>query len=411
MLTTTPLASPQVRPVLPRNRTALPGRRRGGQPGNSNAFRHGFYSSTAPQPGSAFFRTSPKAQEAFLLPATIKRGWITALKYILDENRLRLLDIGFITAGRLSFEKRTSCLRAAARVAGSIEKATLALHELGGRQEHLRSLARRMPLLLNRGFERHGITARPIFVPLELGNLHANLGWEPHRLTAVQWLLLQETFDTLHVELDSSRKYRRRKPLPSDRILLEGILWKLAGGLRWQDLRGKYPVRLCQELYSVLCRTGSMQAIFNHLHWHLNVYGEASLAELVERGCFEISGNRVLLSPSEELTWEKYTALVLLQQACHARRSIRREETLEPRCRGIFYRQPAIRLPKSTRRPARPSSPPPSPPASIPMQDTLQSILGPGGRDLPQVPGLVSLPSPHPISVGLTLRGPPHLCH
>jgi hypothetical protein len=57
----------------------------------------------------------------------------------------------------------------------------------------------------------------------------------------------------------------------------------------------------------------------------------------------------VLLSPSEELTWEKYTALVLLQQAYHARRSTRREENLERRCRGVFFRQPVIRFPKFPR--------------------------------------------------------------
>ncbi|HEY5271170.1 MAG TPA: transposase, partial [Anaerolineales bacterium] len=167
--------------------------------------------------------------------------------------------------------------------------------------------------------------------------------WESHRLTDAQWLLLQETFVSLHVELDSSRKYHRRKPLPADRILFEGILWKLAGGLRWQDLPDNYPVRLCQDLYSALYRTGYLQAIYKQLHWYLNVYGEAALDELVARGCFVIAGNRVQLSPSEDLTWEKYTALFLLQQGFHARRAIQREADLERRRRGIFYRLPAIR--------------------------------------------------------------------
>ena len=142
----------------------------------------------------------------------------------------------------------------------------------------------------------------------------------------------------------SDRKYRRRKALPSDRLLLEGILWKLAGGLRWQDLKSEYPVRACQDLYRQLCRTGRMQSILQQLLWHLNVYGKATLAELVERGCFEISGHQVLLSPSEELTWEKYIALVLLQQAFHARRSIQREADRERRRRGNFFRFPALRL-------------------------------------------------------------------
>ncbi|MFA5874760.1 MAG: hypothetical protein WC832_12445, partial [Anaerolineales bacterium] len=198
--------------------------------------------------------------------------------------------------------------------------------------------------LLHWEFDRRGIPAQPIFVPQELENFHANLGWEFPRLTAAQWWLLQQTFRSLHVELDSFRKYRRRKPLPADRILLEGILWKLAGGLRWQDLPGNYPVRLCQDLYWALYRTGHLQAIYQQLHWHLNIYGEAALDELVERGCFVITGNRVHLSPSEEQTWEKYTALLLLQQAFHARRVIQREADLERRRRGLFLRLPSLRL-------------------------------------------------------------------
>jgi transposase len=241
-------------------------------------------------------------------------------------------------------------LRTATSIVGTHVKAFKALHELGGRQEHLRSLVSELPALLRREFGRRGIPAWLAFVPQELNNLHANLGWESRRLTDAQWLLLQETFLSLHVELDSSRKYRRRKPWPADRLLFEGILWKLASGLHWQDLPEDYPVRLCQDLYSALYRTGHLQAIYKQLHWHLNVYGEATLDELVERGCFVITGNRVQLSPSEDLTWEKYTALFLLQQAYHARRAIQREADRDRRRRGNFFRQPALRLPRFPRR-------------------------------------------------------------
>jgi len=196
---------------------------------------------------------------------------------------------------------------------------------------------------------------------------HADLVWESRRLSAAQWLLLQETFISLHVELDSSRKYRRRIPLPADRFLFEGLLWKLAGGLRWQDLPDKFPLRPCQDLYWALIRTGHLQAIYQQLHWHLNVYAEATLDELFERGCFVIKGNRVQLFPSEDLTWEKFTALFLLQQAFHARRAIQWEANLERRRRGLFYRLPPLRLQNFLGRPARfstPGSPPNIPPHS-----------------------------------------------
>jgi len=326
---------------------------------------------------------------------------------MMDENRLKLLEVTKITTRPLPFTEMCSWLRLATKLVGTHEKVVKALHELGGRQEHLRSLVRDLPALLRWEFYCRGIPVRRVFVPQKLNNLHANLGCESHRLTDAQWLLLQETFLTLHADLDSSRKYRRRKPMPADRLLFEGILWKWSGGLGWQDLRGKYPVRLCQELYSALCRMGYMQVIYRQLHWHLDAYGESTLQELVERGCFEISGNRALLSPSEELTWEKYTALFLLQQAFHARRAIQREADRDRRCRGNFYRLPAIRLLNSYRRPAWPPSPPPSRPASDPIPDTIQTRSGMDSKDLPIPPGAVSMHLPHRIPGAATFLGPP----
>ena len=101
----------------------------------------------------------------------------------------------------------TSRVRAASKIAGTNLKAVKALHELGGRQAHLRSLVRDLPALLRWESGRRGIPNQPVFVPLILDNLHANLGGtdferESHHLTPAQWLLLQETFLSLHVELD-----------------------------------------------------------------------------------------------------------------------------------------------------------------------------------------------------------------
>jgi len=179
-----------------------------------------------------------------------------------------------------------------------------------------------------------------------------------------------------------------------------------------------YPVRACQELYRALCRMGYMQSILEQLRWHLDVHGEANLAELVDRGCFEISGPRVLLSPSKELTWEKYTALLLLQQGCLVRRSLQREEDQERRRRGNFYRLPAIRLSNMHYLPSRPPSPPPSRPASPPMSEAPRAGSGLVGARSPDPPrqmtaglpiasGLVSMQSPHLILAASIPRSPP----
>ncbi len=121
-------------------------------------------------------------------------------------------------------------------------------------------------------------------------------------------------------------------------------MWKFSNNLHWRDLEGRYPVRPCQDLYSTLCRTGCMRAIYRQLLWHLNVFGKSTLMDLVECGSFLIIGNRIKLRPFEELTWEKYTGLFLLQQAYSSRSSLKRTEDWDRRLRGNCYRLPSLRF-------------------------------------------------------------------
>lgn len=344
---------------LPDSFPLPPHRKRGGQPGNSNAYRHGLYSTRAPQPQL----TTIKPVSVKTDPSDIQKGLqerlIVSCKNELRENRF-MLGVGLaVSMHGLPRNEMLSQVRAATMIVGKNLKIIRALHELGGRQAYLLSLVRDLPALLRWKFHEWGIPARPAFVPRKLVILHANLGWEAPHLIDAQWSLLQKTFISLHADLDYFRKYHRRKPLPSDRFLLEGILWKLAHGLRWRDLAGKYPVRRCQELYSALFRSGRMQTINNRLLGYLDVQGESTLRSLVERGCFVISGNRVLLAPSEKLTWEKYTALLLLQQAYHVRRSIKLENDCDRRRQGRYFRLPSFRVPGSPPRSACSLSHPP----------------------------------------------------
>jgi hypothetical protein len=208
--------------------------------------------------------------------------------------------------------------RAANRVLRKQHKIFKAFHKLAGSKKRLHVLVFLIPILVSGGSRQDCFSPFEIFVPHQVENNHANLSWKFSRLTESQWQPLQETFRAMHFELDASRKYRRRKPLPPDRLLLECILVKLALGLCWQDLKKAYPSRACQDRYQFLVRSGRMASIFEHLHSHLEMDGQSTLEELVDRGCFYISGNRVHFSSSEELTWEKNTALLLLQQTLHA---------------------------------------------------------------------------------------------
>lgn len=351
---------------LPPPGNSLGTRKRGGQPGNTNAFRHGLYSRLNPQSGHT--STKPSLIKYFDLNAE------TSLLWSLSENRHKLAQIASITRDGMPHEELISWLRAITMIVGKNVKIIRTLHELGGRQEHMRSMVRNLHFLLNREFDRRGIPASSVFVPQELINLHGNFEWKPYHLSEGQWLHLREVFVSLQIELDSSRKYHRRKPLPSARFLFEGILWKLVNRIRWQDLPGKYPVRLCQDLYSALYRTGRMQIIYRQLHRHLNDFGESTLDVLVDRGCFVINGNRVRLSPSEDLTWEKYTGLFLLQQAFRSRRSIQNEENRERRRRGNFLRLPSLKIHGSIYRSQRAPRQLP-PPHSTPLTTCMESVI------------------------------------
>gem|GEM_PF-96951 len=268
---------------------------------------------------------------------------IASGKRELRENRSKLVHSLEVTMNGLPHNELLHWVHAATLIVGKNLKIIRNLHELDGRQAHLRSIFRDLPALLRwESFER-GIPVQPAFVPQKLFILHSNLSWESPHLTDAQWSLLEETFVSLHANLDYFRKYHRCKPLPSDRFLLEGILWKLSNSIRWQDLAGKYPVRPCRNLYSSLFRSGRMQTIYKILEWYLDTYGGTTLHDLVERGCFAISRNRVVFAPSGAPSWEKYTALLLLQQGYRARRSIRHQIDSERRRRGSYYRIPSPR--------------------------------------------------------------------
>ncbi len=319
-------------------------RKRGGQPGNTNAYRHGLYAGAAPRPNLIPQKSIHVQKDSSIQEKELHEHMLALCKSELRANRSLLANCLLVSLNKLPHSEILSQVRTATLIAGRIVKIKKYLFELDGRQAQVRSLARDLPALLRWEFSELGVPARPAFVPRKLNILNARCRWAAPRLIDAQWVLLREAVVSQRADLDYYRKYPRRKPLPPDRFLLEGILWKLASGLRWRDLMDKYPVRQCQELYSALVRSGRMQTVYNRLLGFLNTNGEATLSALVERGCFVISGNRVLLAPLEKPAWEKYTALLLLQQAYHASRSIKSSCDWERRRHGGYYRVPHVRV-------------------------------------------------------------------
>ncbi len=336
-------------PLIIRSGIPLPPhRRRGGQLGNSNAFRHGLYSAHSQHTRVTPLKRPSIHKDPGIQQKELEDRIIASGKKELRECRYRLANGLAASKGSLPFKDILCQVRAATILVGKIQKITQGLLKLEDRRSYLQTLVRDLPALLRWEFSEMGMPVPSVFVPHKLVNPHANLDWEAPQLTDDQWELLQDIFVSQRADIDYFRKYRRRKPLPSDRFLFEGIFWKLANGLHWRDLAGKYPVRRCQELYCALVRSGRMQTVYNRLRGHLDIYGNFTLKALVESGCFVLAGNRILLAPSEKPTWEKYTAMLLLQKGNHARRSIRLGMDRERRRLGRVYRLPSRGCPNST---------------------------------------------------------------
>jgi hypothetical protein len=331
-------------PTLASARTVEPlmrpqGRRRGGQPGNHNARTHGFYAA-APRPPAVHIRARLDSVAAApqsnldLLQVALNRAdrLMSDALDLMETSRQPMFGLGCIAfSGSLSLFARISIL-----------KFRLALPKAC-----LLNLARHTSWLIDWEFRR--ITEYPIFVPLTLRNSDANSSSGGPVLTDAQWLLLKDLFGSLHADLDAKRRYRRHKPLPDDRLLLRAILLKLAFGLRWCDLATfGFDPRLCRARYRQLYLSGRMSAIYTHLHRHLVAHGDTRLQDLVQQGCFQYQPHRIRLSPGQRLTWQKFTALLLLQRAQHSQRALARKSDLLRRRGGAYLRFPLPRLSRST---------------------------------------------------------------
>jgi transposase len=398
------------------------GRRRGAQPGNLNARLHGFYAARHPHPAAqtltqlkaaklqalAVFdypqRQSPLRSVALSLPkGTASAVWgSTACSTTSGVNSVLSLLQSLVSqtyAKALKVDAKTWRVDFALFMRAVHASASFKLRLFKLQQERLRlpSLAANAYLLYNWEFTDLRINEYPLFVPLSFGKNRANSlpfrpmsassqpDMQPIRpsdyktktigLTDDQWFLLNELLTTLREGQQFFKKYRRKSRFP-DRLLLDAILWKLAVGARWQDLPSELPLRACQLLYKALCRSGRMAAIYTGLHNHLEEFGESTLESLVSQGCFQIVKNRVVLTPLPclpreaggegpgvrekypPLTWEKYTALLLLQRALFNQRQRKRQEDLDRRSQGFSYRLPPLEPLPSFRMPRSPSARP-----------------------------------------------------
>ena len=119
---------------------------------------------------------------------------------------------------------------------------------------------------------------------------------------------------------------RRGRPSADPRELLDAAFWKLAHHARWQDLPDYYPPLLtCRRYYRRLFLSGRLVTLYSALYRDLLARGKADLPTLVEQGCFSITGNQVTLRSDLNENWRMRTALLFLQLGYQAVRRVTRE--------------------------------------------------------------------------------------
>jgi len=423
-LSAIPAAPPP--PAVFRPRSSVLRRRRGAQPANLNALRHGYYS--ARQPHSAALALQDLRLSKRLLSATTPVGADLRdrpeldLRPALSPGRLldysaRLLDRTYadIRSARIGDKAwlfHQGLFLQAVSLDIYIKGRLFKLHQ----ETHLlQTIAARAADLYNWEFQRKGLRPYPLppypvqksFVPPTLRKKSAisGLAAASHQnpplfsekmgegregasvvpfLTDSQWTLLQPLLTTLRQHQSRQRKYRL-KPRWDDRLLLDAILCKLATACRWEDLPSSSLIRACQTLYRQLCLSGRMASIYTLLHQHLEEVCAENLRALTrqspplnsqnlgegregaERQAFQILNNRVTLASSVSPTWQQRTALLLLQRALFNYRAQKRDRDLERRHCGRSLRLPAMRLQSM-----RPRHYHRTPPSSFPLSSFLR---------------------------------------
>jgi hypothetical protein len=114
-------------------------------------------------------------------------------------------------------------------------------------------------------------------------------------------------------------------PMP----LLDAILWKLAHHSHWQDLPPSSPPMLtCRRYYRRLYLSGRLLTLISALFKDFLSTSGTDLPTLVSQGYFMISGNRLVLQPDLEEKWQARTALLFMQPGWQVLRRLQGTKTL-----------------------------------------------------------------------------------
>jgi transposase len=130
-------------------------------------------------------------------------------------------------------------------------------------------------------------------------------------LTDEQWAILQPLIPEPPRRADG-----RGRPWRSTREVLNGVLWILRSGARWQDLPERFlPYQTCHRRFQQWVRAGVLRSMLEALAEDLRTRGEIELHECFIDGTFVVAKKGgVLWAPPNgakaRSSWEWQTLLV-----------------------------------------------------------------------------------------------------
>jgi len=329
-----PLASPPASVVL-----LL---RRGGQPGNRNAFRHGMYSAQNPSSLAAISATLASiANERRCSPQTAARH-IPTLQSMLSDAVQPAQDPRLLIAQARLVMKMVS-------ISAALKMKNYILFE----RENIRleKAAALSMLLIKWSFHDYGITRdadsfRGKLNKSDLKSVHPLVISRPFLEKPFRPYIPDRQWAVIEPLIPPREKTTRRGRPPADpRELLGAIFWKFAHAARWQDLPAGSPSMLtCRRYYRRLFLSGRLLTIYCRLYKDFLQHSGFDLPALVKRGAFLIVDHKVTIRSGLSENWYLRTALLFLQLAYQVYRRMENRFMLEQRRLFAIPRLPPMRF-------------------------------------------------------------------
>ena len=153
-------------------------------------------------------------------------------------------------------------------------------------------------------------------------------------LTDEQWLLIKPLFPKPRVGV-------RGRPQRDAREVMNGVLWILRTGARWQDLPERYPpYQTCHRRFSAWVEAKLLEKVLNKLTWHLRQHGDFDLSECFIDGSFVGAKKGALPSAKPSgarvrSSWQWQTAMALQSPSTSSLRARMRSTSSPPRSPSV----------------------------------------------------------------------------